>query len=167
MCSPLEGSLRGDRVRSHFDIPTSTVWTTVELDPNSSPPRVGGAGCVASSIGVGALDRPDGGDISDPRRLCDLRAVHEPDRHIAAGVMPENVALAVAVEIARLDDRPSCRCRAETDGQHELRTVHQPHGNIAARVTPQDVALAVTVEVAGSGHGPGGGHISDARRIGI
>src|SRR5258708_9457900 len=81
--------------------------------------------------------------------------------------MPENVALAVAVEIARLDDRPSCGRRAETDGQHELRAVHQPHGHIAARVTPQDVALAVTVEVAGSGHGPGGGHISDPRRIGI
>src|SRR5260370_8255389 len=81
--------------------------------------------------------------------------------------MPENVAFAVAVEIARLDDRPSCGCRAETDGQHELRAVHQPHGHIAARVTPQDVALAVTVEVAGSDHGPGGGHISDPRRIGI
>src|SRR5258708_31037426 len=134
MCSPLEGSLRGDGARSHFDMPTSTVSTTVSLTPLISPAS-GGAGCAASSIGVGALDRPDGGEISDPRRLCDLRAVHEPDRHIAAGVIPENVALAVAVEIARLDDRPSCGRRAEPHGQRELRTVPLPPGNIAVAST--------------------------------
>src|SRR5262245_1017888 len=53
-----------------------------------------------SSICIDSLDRPHSGDISDPHRLRDLRAVHEPDRDIAAGVTPENIAPAVAVEIA-------------------------------------------------------------------
>src|SRR5258706_12514893 len=60
----------------------------------------------SSSVGVGALDGPDDGYISNAGRLRDLRAVHEPDRHIAAGVMPEKVALAVAVEVAASGDRP-------------------------------------------------------------
>ncbi len=37
MCSPSEGSLCGDRARSHFDIPTSTVSTTVSLTPTHIP----------------------------------------------------------------------------------------------------------------------------------
>jgi hypothetical protein len=59
------------------------------------------------SVDVGALDRPDDGNVSSPRRLDDLRSVHKPDRHIAAGVLPENVSHAVAVEVAGLDDRPA------------------------------------------------------------
>jgi hypothetical protein len=60
---------------------------------------------LQSSVGVGALDRPDGGYVvCNPDRLRDLRAVHEPDRHIAAGVLPENVTLAVAIEVAGADD---------------------------------------------------------------
>src|SRR5712691_7947811 len=59
-----------------------------------------------ASVGVGALDRPDGGNVSDPRSLRDLHAVHEPDCHIAAAVPPEKVALAVAVEVPGADDRP-------------------------------------------------------------
>src|SRR5262249_36895877 len=39
-----------------------------------------------------------------------LCAIHEPDRHIAAGVAPQNVALAVAVEVVGGGDR-SCHER--------------------------------------------------------
>ena len=39
----------------------------------------------------------------------DLRAVHEPDRGVAAGVAPQQVGLAVAVEVALPDDRPGGR----------------------------------------------------------
>src|SRR6266404_6161547 len=74
----------------------------------------------SSSVGVGALDGPDDGYISNAGRLRDLRAVHEPDRHIAAGVMPEKVALAVAVEIAGLDYRPAGRGRADTRSLGDL-----------------------------------------------
>src|ERR1019366_9659020 len=51
-----------------------------------------------SSVGVGALDRPAGGQNSKTRR-CELRAVHQPHAHGAVRVTPENVALAVAVEV--------------------------------------------------------------------
>jgi hypothetical protein len=42
-------------------------------------------------------NRPAGaGDIS---ALRDLRAIDDSDRHIATGMLPENIALAVAVEV--------------------------------------------------------------------
>src|SRR6266478_4216821 len=113
------------------------------------------------SVGVGALDGPDGGDISYPRRLRDLRAVHQPDRHIAAGVMPENVAHAIAVEVPGSDDRPGGRYTSDPHDLRYLRAVHQTDRNIAADVAPENVALAVAVEVPGSDDRPGGRHISD------
>ena len=36
----------------------------------------------------------------------ELCAIREPDRHLPHGVMPNDVTLAVAVEITLLDDRP-------------------------------------------------------------
>jgi hypothetical protein len=45
------------------------------------------------------LDRPNGdGSTPGTRRLRNLRAVHEPDRHVAAGILPKNVALAIAIK---------------------------------------------------------------------
>src|SRR6266853_548924 len=82
------------------------------------------AGCSVASVGIGALDGPDDGYISNAGRLRDLRAVHEPDRHIAAGVMPENVALAVAVEVAGPDNRPHGGCISDPRRQHDLCAVH-------------------------------------------
>ena len=41
------------------------------------------------------------------RHTCD--AVHEPDRRVAAGVAPQQVGLAVAVEVADAGDRPHRR----------------------------------------------------------
>jgi hypothetical protein len=42
------------------------------------------------------------------------RTVHEPDRVIAAAVSPQNVAIAVAIEIAGAGNRPAGRDIAET-----------------------------------------------------
>src|SRR5258708_28785461 len=100
-----------------------------------------------SSICIGTLDRPDGGDTCNPCRLRDLRAIHEPDRHIATGVLPENVALAVAVKVAGPHDRPAGGSRADNRGLLDLRAVHHPPRHIAAGITPQHIALAVAVEV--------------------
>src|SRR5215467_10332653 len=88
-------------------------------------PRIRRPRAHTASICVGALECPDGGGyISHPRSLHDLPTVHEPDRNIAAGVLPENVTLAVAVEIAGLDDRPhERRGRADTRRLGDLRTV--------------------------------------------
>src|SRR5258708_755220 len=101
-----------------------------------------------TSIGVDALNGPHGGGcISDPRSLRDLRAIHEPDRYIAAGILPEDVALAVTVKVAGLDDRPHSRGRADTRSPGDLRPVHQPHRHIAAGVAQQNVALPVAAEI--------------------
>src|SRR2546427_482787 len=59
-----------------------------------------------SSIGVGAGDRPVERDRAEAAELLDLQTVEQPDRHRAAGVAPENVALAVAVEVAGVHDLP-------------------------------------------------------------
>src|SRR6266403_2189107 len=100
-----------------------------------------------SSICIGALDRPDGGDTCNPCRLRDLRAVHEPDREIAAGITPENVGLPVAVEVSGSGNRPHGRYTSDADRLHDLRTVHQPDRHVAAGVMPENIALAVAVEV--------------------
>src|SRR5258706_12688155 len=103
------------------------------------------AGYTCSSIGACPLDRPDDGYISNADRLRDLRAVHEPDRHIAAGVMPEKVALAVAVEVAGLDDRPHRRRRSADRRLSNQRAVHHPHRHGAAGAGPDTVALPAGV----------------------
>jgi hypothetical protein len=59
------------RVRGHPTLPRSR--------------RSGGGGLL--QLAFGALDRPDGGNASNPHGLRDLCAVHQPDRHVAAGVM--------------------------------------------------------------------------------
>src|SRR5258706_433135 len=94
------------------------------------------AGCSVASVGIGALDGPDDGYISNAGRLRDLRAVHEPDRHIAAGVMPENAALAVAVEVPGAGDGPNDGDSSDTRRLRDLRAVEEPHRHITAGVAP-------------------------------
>jgi hypothetical protein len=53
-------------------------------------------------------------------------AVHQPDRSIAVGDVPENIALAVSVEIPGLSDRLRGRDQPEVDGRQYLRSVRQP-----------------------------------------
>src|SRR6266436_5907318 len=112
------------------------------------------------SVDVEALDRPAGRWASNPGRR-DLRAVHEPDPHIAAGVLQENVALAVAVEVAGLGDRPAGG-HSSHPGRRRLGAIHEPDPHVAAGVLPENVALAVAVEVPGSGDRPTGDYSSDA-----
>ena len=74
--------------------------------------------------------------------------MHEPDYGVAAGVPPENVRFAVAVEVAMADDRP-CGRNGETSGRREGPTLHQPQRDVAAAVAPQDVAFAVAIGIMG------------------
>ena len=55
---------------------------------------------------VPAIDQV-GGHIAEIRYRKDLEAVHKPNCHVAVCIAPENVAKAIAVEIAGPDDRPS------------------------------------------------------------
>jgi hypothetical protein len=106
------------------------------------------------SIRVGTLDRPDGGEISDSGTLCDLHPIHEPDRHVAAAVMPENVARSIAVEIASLSDRPAGSNRPDP---RELR-------NLSA-VQPVSQLGRSSIGV-GTLARPDGGEISDPSNLG-
>ncbi len=81
----------------------------------------------------------------------DGRAVHEPHRHVAGAVAPEDVGLAVAVEVALTDDRPGARHGRQACGLQYRIAAHQPHGDVVAVAAPKHVALAVAVEVMGVG----------------
>ena len=111
-----------------------------------------------------ADDRPDG-RIMPRTETCKDRAVHEPDRDVAAGVAPENVGLAVAVEVAGADDWPRWSgTLPRPPADDDCRAVHQPDRHVAAGVAPENVAVAVAVEVAGSGDGPDRRHIAETCR---
>ena len=94
------------------------------------------------------------GPGSQPARQHPYRhgghAVHQPDRSRAVVALPQNVGVAVAVELAaRLDlpIRPRIERTGGTEGQH-ITAVHQPDRGGAIAVLPQNVGLAVAVEVA-------------------
>src|SRR5260370_10553720 len=91
------------------------------------------------------------GYVPPPRRIGvqDTRAVHEPNRNVAAGVAPQNVALAVTVEVAGSDHRPGGwhssdprRAWIQNGGAD-----HFSDCSIAAAVAPEDVSLAFPVEI--------------------
>src|ERR1700722_18856590 len=106
-------------------------------------------------IGVLPLDRPGGRDVADTLCRQDACAVHEPDGGIPAGVAPQEVALAVAVEVAGQRQRPGWDGYvADADSRQNGRSVHQPDRGVAAGVAPDDVGLAVGIEVAGADHRP-------------
>src|SRR5258708_9588877 len=101
------------------------------------------------------LDRPDDGQISPPRSIGiqDTGAIHEPNRNVAAGgVAPQNVALAVTVEVARPSDLEvgGDISDARRVGVQDRCAVHFPNRDVAAAIATHDVALAVAVEVAGA-----------------
>src|SRR6516165_4987346 len=98
--------------------------------------------CCAS-IGVHALDLPV-----------------ERDRAAApAHVAPEDVALAIAVEVAGLGNLPVRGYHAVSSSLQHVHTVQQPDPHCAARaVIPEDVALTVAVEVARAGDRPATEH---------
>ncbi len=79
-------------------------------------------------------------------------SVHFPDRDLAgAPILPQDVGVAVVVEIARPDrfpDKP--RIGAHRAAADDTVLVHLPDRGLAgARVLPQDVGEAVAVEIAG------------------
>src|SRR5437762_2028000 len=81
----------------------------------------------------------------------DRRAVHLPDRDVAARIPPQDVRFAVAVEIAGADDVPVSRIGKPGEaGTRNLRAVHLPDRDVAAGVPPQDVGFAVAVEIGGA-----------------
>ena len=74
--------------------------------------------------------------------------VHEPDGASAGAILPENVGLVIAVEIARADDLSGGRHRWQEDAAAKSATVHEPEGTGTGGILPENVCLAVTVEIA-------------------
>ena len=79
-----------------------------------------------------------------------LHAVHQPDRWRPIAVLPQDVGLAVAVEVAGALDLPARPRIERADGTHGhgfMPSISQIAG--VPSLLPQDVGLAVAVEVAG------------------
>src|SRR5688572_12525331 len=83
-------------------------------------------------------------------------AVLEPEVALARGrVLPEDVRLAVAVEIRSRGDRPLQRDVAEAGVANLGSAVHEPEVALARDgVLPENIGAAVAVEVGGRGDGP-------------
>src|SRR5208282_223858 len=128
------------------------------------PSRQSQTSCTVVSVGVGALDRPARWYIDEIGTGENLRAVHEPNRHVAGRATPQNVGIAVAVEVAGADDGPAGRHVDEIRAGDDLRTVHEPNRHVAARATPENVGGAGAAEVTDSGYRPAGWYIADIRR---
>src|SRR6185295_6676399 len=79
-------------------------------------------------------------------------AVHVPDIDSAGGgIAPNNVALAVAVEVTGILDLPVGRLRGDCALGGEGGAIHLPDIDLAGGgVAPQDVALAIAVEIPGA-----------------
>src|SRR6185503_16562111 len=91
----------------------------------------------------------------DNWRGTDRAAVHQPFLDRAAGALvPENVRLAVTVEVAGADHRPAGRHGADIGGSGNGAAVHLQFLDRAVGVAQEDVGLAVTVEVAGAARRP-------------
>src|SRR5207244_847200 len=81
----------------------------------------------------------------------DIGSVHQPDAGRPVIVLPQDVGLAVAVEIARAFDVPGgAGIGADIDGRGGRGPVHQPDAGLTVVVLPKDVGLAVAVEIAGA-----------------
>ncbi len=95
----------------------------------------------------GADDRPTG-NVANAGRRTDLRAIHKPNRGVAARVSPKKVVLHVgAAEVALAGDRPRRWHRAGDRGGSYGGAVHEPHSYVAAAIPPRDIALSIAVEV--------------------
>src|SRR5204863_65409 len=75
-------------------------------------------------------------------------AVHLPEHRGAVVVAPDEVGLAVAVEVAAPLDVPVGRDLVEVDVDELGAAVHLPENRGAVDVAPDEVTLAVAVEVA-------------------
>ena len=81
----------------------------------------------------------------------DVGPVHLPDRDLPVRVLPQDVGMAVAVEVARADlvpARPGVGGEDLASASDLAGRVHLPDGDLAVVVVPLDVGEAVGVEVA-------------------
>src|SRR2546423_1697053 len=79
----------------------------------------------------------------------EIKAVHQPYRRSAVGILPLDVGLAIAVEVGGGVDLPG-RARVESDiaARQNALAVHQPNCRRAIGVLPENVGPAVAIEVA-------------------
>src|ERR1700733_4412297 len=84
------------------------------------------------SVGVSTLDRERRRDRAEPGAGRYRGAVHEPDGDVATGVVPHDVARAVAVEVAGLGTAPHRRQAADPRraGIEDRRAVHLPDRDV-------------------------------------
>src|SRR5512133_2457299 len=99
---------------------------------------------------------PIGADVAEGYGCDDVAAVELPDRRRAVVVAPDDVVLAVAVEIAGVGDVPVGPDVAQERRADDLTAVELPDRCRPVVVAPQDVAVAVAVEIAGAGDLPVG-----------
>src|SRR5437899_875533 len=90
-------------------------WRSNQATPavGRTIPEIRSASEIASpaSVGAGPLDGPDRRHVADIPTYGLLCAEHEPDRHVSTGIAPENITLAVAVEVAGAGDLPDIKRR--------------------------------------------------------
>src|SRR5262249_60869329 len=86
----------------------------------------------------------------------DRRAVQEPGDGHAGGMAPEDVGLAVTVEVGGSHDGPIGAHEARRTGAGDRGAVQEPGEERPSGVAPQDVSLVVAVEITrlarGAGH---------------
>src|ERR1700694_1928351 len=97
----------------------------------------------------------DAARADDHVPTCSLAVI--PDRDRAVVVLPEDVGVAVAIEVAGAGNMPAARHRAGTD-DHVPRLAVIPDRDRAVVVPPEGVGVAVAIEVAGAGNMPAARH---------
>src|SRR5262249_17555865 len=104
------------------------------------------------SIGVDALNLPVGRSRARRAAADRARAVEQPDHNLSGrGIVPEDVALAVAVEIAGSGDGKGAPRRTGRAAADHRAAVQEPDNDLSGRgVVPEDVALAVAIKMAGA-----------------
>ena len=91
---------------------------------------------------------PAGGRPEQNSVAAEIQPIHQPNRQPSVGMLPDDIALAVAVEIPD-SNRAESGTGTENDcPAADTQSIHQPDGGAAIRVLPQNVALAVAVEIA-------------------
>src|SRR5207302_467099 len=85
------------------------------------------------------------------------QSVHQPNRSLTGRIaLPQDVGLAIAVEIADALDMPFITHAAWSAEADPGRSVHQPDRGLTAVVLKKDVGFAVAVEIPGALGVPGG-----------
>src|ERR1700737_3071526 len=89
-------------------------------------------------------------------------AAHQPDRRLAIVVLPQDVGVAIAAEIAGADYVPA-RSGVRPDQHLAERggAVHQPDRRLTIGVLPQYVGFAVAVEIACADNVPARSRVAD------